>query len=165
MRAYRTFRDRLEDREGSTLVEFALSVSIIIALLFWIFYASMALYADHFTENAARAATRYAMVRGSTWGGATCSSPSSLECTATDTDVSNYVKALVSPGLDSSALSVTTTWPGTTPSGATCETSEGNNSPYCSVVVQVTYNFDLTVPFLPHQQIGLSSAASAPITE
>lgn len=164
MRAHETFRERLKDNEGSTLVEFAVSVSIVIALLFWIFYASMALYADHFTENAARAATRYAMVRGSTWG-ATCSSPSSLECTATGTDVSNYVKALVSPGLDSNALSVTTTWPGTTPSGATCETSDGNNSPYCEVMVQVTYNFNLTVPFLPYRQIGFSSAATAPITE
>ena len=165
MRALKTLWERLEDRQGSTLVEFSVSVCVVIAMLFWIFYASMALYADHFTANAAREAARYAMVRGSTWGGATCSSPSSLECTATASDVSKYVKALVSPGLDSSALTVTTTWPGTTPSGATCETTYGNNSPYCSVMVQVTYNFDLAVPFLPRRQIGFSSAATAPITE
>lgn len=165
MQAHKILRERLEDRQGSTLVEFSVGVCVVIALLFWIFCASMALYADHFTANAARAAARYAMVRGSTWGGTTCSSPSSLECTATATDITNYVKALLSPGLDSSALTVTTTWPGTTPSGATCETTDGDNSPYCSVVVQVTYNFDLTVPFLPHRQIGFSSAATAPITE
>lgn len=165
MQAHKTLRERLEDRQGSTLVEFSLSVCVVLALLFLIFYASMALYADHFTANAARAAARYAMVRGSTWGGTTCSNTSSLECTATATDISNYVKALVSPGLDGNALTVTTTWPGTTTTGAACETSNGNNSPYCSVTVEVTYNFDMTMPFLPHRNIGFSSTAAAPITE
>lgn len=165
MRVYKRLSHRFLDRHGAMLVEFSVSITVALALLFWVFYASMALYADHFTANAARAATRYAMVRGSTWGGTTCSSAATLECTATTTDVSSYVNTLVTPGLDTGALTVTTTWPGTTPTGAACDTTNGSNSPYCSVTVQVTYNFNLTAPILPHQSLTFSSGATAPITE
>lgn len=155
----------LSDASGSTMVEFALSVGVVLALFFGVFYASMALYADHFTANAAKAAARYAMVRGSTWNGAPCSSVSTLDCTATSRSVTNFVQSIIPPGISASEVAVSTTWPGTTPIGATCDTVNGANSPYCAVRVEVQYTFNISVPFLPPGHIVFSNFSTAPITQ
>lgn len=155
----------LRDASGSTMVEFALSVGVVLALFFGVFYASMALYADHFTANAAKAAARYAMVRGSTWNGAPCSSVYTLDCTATGRNVTNFVQSIIPPGINASEVAVSTSWPGTTPTGATCDTVNGDNSPYCAVSVQVRYTFSISVPFLPPGRIVFSNFSTASITQ
>jgi Flp pilus assembly protein TadG len=53
------------DETGSSLVEFALSSTVLLMAIFGVLDCSCALYADHYVANAAREATRYAMVRGS----------------------------------------------------------------------------------------------------
>ena len=52
---------------GSSLIEFALSVSLLMMVVFGIMGLSLAAFSDHFVAIAAQAATRYASVRGSTW--------------------------------------------------------------------------------------------------
>jgi hypothetical protein len=94
------------EESGGELVEFALSIWIWFGITFLIMYGSFALYTAHFVANAADQAARYAVVRGSTWDGVSCASPSSVECTATTTDIANYVVAKLPPGLSSSRLSV-----------------------------------------------------------
>lgn len=59
-----------EEDRGSESVEFALSFSLWIGAAFMIMYGSFALYAAHFVANAAEEAGRFAMVRGSSWNGA-----------------------------------------------------------------------------------------------
>jgi Flp pilus assembly protein TadG len=142
-----------------------LSISIILAALFGVIYVSMALYTDHFVGNAAKEATRYAMVRGSSWNGAACTTTSTFSCTATSTDITNYVESTMPPGLTTNDLTVTTTWPGTGPSGSACDTTNGNNSPYCSVSVKVSYSFEWFLPFLPQNTLQLTSNSTVAITE
>jgi Flp pilus assembly protein TadG len=156
---------RRTEELGANLVEFALSVSIVLTSIFAVLYFSMALYADHFVANAAKDAARYAMVRGSSWNGATCATTFSYNCTATSTNVTNYVDSTVPPGLATSDLTVTTSWPGTNPSGAACDTTDGNNSPYCAVSVDVSYSLSWPLPFLPQNALVLSSTSSVAITE
>ena len=149
---------------GSEMVEFALSISIWVAAAFLMMYASFALYAAHFVANAAEEAGRYAMVRGSSWDGSSCSGRA-LDCTATSTDVSNYVIGTMPPGLSASNVSVSTSWPGTTSTGGTCDSVDGANSPNCIVKVTVKYNFTFPMPFFNQNALPLSSSSQVTITQ
>lgn len=154
-----------DDESGAEIVEFSLCVCIWIACVFSIFYGSFALYAAHFVANAAEDGARYAMVRGSTWNGTSCTTTSTLECTATSTDISNYVASSLTPGLSSSKLTVSATWPGTTSTGTTCDNQNGNDSPNCLVSVQVNYSFSFPLPFLTQNTIPLKSISQVTISQ
>ena len=152
----------LRDDTGSEAVEFALAFSIWVAIAFMLMYVSFALYAAHFVVNASEEGARYASVRGAGWSGASCSS-TGLSCTATSTDISNYVKSAVPPGLTPSQLTVSTSWPGTTPSGSGCDTVDGSNGPNCVVNVTVSYNFSFPLPFIASSGRKFSSTSQMTI--
>jgi Flp pilus assembly protein TadG len=157
------FLSRLwKEESGSEMVEFALSICVWMGAAFLIMYGSFALYAAHFVANAAEEAGRYAMVRGSSWDGESCTS-SVLDCTATSTDVSNYVVQSMPPGLSSANVSVSTLWPGTTSAGGTCDSEDGANSPNCVVKVTVSYNFRFPVPFFTQNTLPFSSTSKVTI--
>ena len=63
----RDLRFRLREETGSTLVETALSITILLVLVIGIMDACLMVYSYHFISNAAREGTRYAIVRGNTW--------------------------------------------------------------------------------------------------
>jgi Flp pilus assembly protein TadG len=150
------------------MVEFALVAIVLFTCIFGIMGCSLAFYAYHFTAYAAREATRYAMVRGSTWGGISCASVSTLNCNATTSNVTAYVQSIVTPGISAGPmLSVVTTWPGTNlpNSSGTCSTSTGNNSPGCLVMIQVTYSFSYLLPFLPTSPLNLKSISEVVILQ
>jgi len=155
----------LSEEQASQLVEFAFCIGIFLACLFAISYFSIALYADHFVANAAKEGARYAMVRGSSWDGTTCTSVSSFSCTATNANVKSYIASTLTPGLTSDNLTVATSWPGTTSSGQTCDTTYGDDSPYCVVSVTVSYSFSSFLPFLPQHTLVFSSTSAVPISE
>jgi Flp pilus assembly protein TadG len=153
---------------GEGLVEFAISAVVLFTCIFGIIGCSLLLYTYHFTSYAAREATRYAMVRGSTWGSANCATTATLVCNATATNVQAYVQSIVPPGINSGArLTVTTTWPGTGLAGSatTCYTTNGINSPGCLVKVQVSYSFNYLVPFLPTTALNLTSTSEVVILQ
>ena len=153
---------------GNSLIEFAVVASLLFACIFGIIDCSRALYAYHFTSYAAREATRYAMVRGSTWGTATCSSVATYSCNASNANVQSYVQSIVPLGINSGKpLTVTTTWPGTklTGSASTCNTANGNNSPGCLVQVQVSYSFNYFTPLLPTSTLVLKSTSEVMILQ
>ena len=116
----------------------------------------MVIYAGSFVAYAAQQGTRYAMVRGSDWTTA-CASASNYSCYVTQTNVSvlqNYVLSLPHPGLNLTTANISPTWLLTTASGATCvQYSQG-----CQVKVQVSYTFQLNIPFVP-ASIPLSSTS------
>lgn len=151
----------LNDR-GSEIVEFAFSICLWMMGAFLVMYGSFALYAAHFVANAAEEAARFAMVRGSSWNGASCSS-NLLDCTASSTDIQNYVIKMLPPGLSSSNLTVSTSWPGTTSTGGTCDSQDGTNSPNCVVQVTVGYKFRFPLPFFAQSALPLSSHSSMTI--
>jgi Flp pilus assembly protein TadG len=152
------------DDRGSELVEFAVFSSILLMLIFGIMDTSRALYADHYVSSAASQATRYAMVRGSSWS-ANCTTTSTYSCAATKDNITSFVKAVTPPGFNTSNLTVSTSWPGTTASGANCASTNGDNSPGCVVTVQVQYVFNFILPFLPKNAMTLSSTSSVPISQ
>jgi Flp pilus assembly protein TadG len=160
--------DRLAREEGGAeLVEFALTSLILMCLLFGVFNWMIGMYVYHFTTYAAQQGTRFAIVRGYTWSKNTTiscatSAPPNFtlpyNCTASATDIQNYVQSLATAGINSSNVTVNTTssyvWPGQTPNGATapCGTSGGThvNNSGCLVKVTVTYNFN----FLPLMKVS-----------
>jgi len=155
-------RSWLQDERGSEAVEFALAISIWMGVAFMVMYVSFALYAAHFVANAALEGARYGSVRGSSWSSASCSS-NSLDCTASSTDISNYIKSSTPPGLSTANLSVSTSWPGTTSSGTACDTADGSNGPNCVVKVTVSYNFSFPLPFITNSQRLFSSTSQMTI--
>lgn len=153
---------------GEEMVEFAIAAVVLFTCIFGVMDCSRALYTYHFTSYAAREATRYAMVRGSTWTGTSCTTTTTAVCDATSANVKSYVQSIVPPGIDSgTALSVTTTWPGTALSGsaASCTTTNGNNSPGCPVIVQVSYSFNYMFSFLPATTLNLRGTSEMVIQQ
>lgn len=150
---------------GSGLLEFALAASLLFTMIFGIMDCSRLVYVDHFLAGAARDATRYAMVRGSSWSSA-CTSTTSANCTASANNITAYVQSMTAPAVTSSALSVSSSWPGVNADGSGCTGSGGSsNDPGCLVLVKITYTYTLSLPFLPHLVVPLSSTSEVTIEE
>lgn len=158
---------RNRQRGAAALLEAAMTMAILLAVIFGIIDFSRALYAYHFVSHAAREATRYASVRGTSWTGTSCTEPTFKYQCMTDTggaDVFAYVKTLIPTGIpvttstntqsgtscnnptaSANALGVCAVWPGVGGNGAAnnfCDPSNaGINSPGCVVAVTVQYNF------------------------
>jgi Flp pilus assembly protein TadG len=161
-----SWRKQLADDEGGTLVEAAVSMTLLLMIIFGIMDCSRALYTDHYVRYTAEEAVRYAMVRGSTWNNAVCTTPSTASCTATSSNVTAQVTSMMPAGINTANnLSVATTWTGKTPTGAACNATNGVNSPGCVVQVNVSYSFNFILPFLPQNALVLSSSASSAITQ
>jgi Flp pilus assembly protein TadG len=154
----------LHDQTGSELIEYSLASSVLLLVIFGIMDCSRALYTYHYVAQVARQATRYASVRGATWGGTSCAA-NAYFCTASASDVTSYVQSITPLGFASSNLSVTTTWPGTNVYGLPCTLIAVNNSPGCVVNVRVAYNFSFVLPFLPRSALSLNSTSKIMIAQ
>jgi Flp pilus assembly protein TadG len=155
------------DERGSALIEVAVSSVLLLTLMLGILDTSRALYVDNFVSNSAREAVRYAAVRGSTWSGTSCATATTSACMATAANVSIFTDGLAPAGVSTSPtyLTVTTQWPGTTPSGASCSTNGVNNAPGCVVRVAVSYSFSYILPFLPKNAMALTSTSTMVIAQ
>jgi Flp pilus assembly protein TadG len=123
---------------GQAIVELALCVTLFFLLFFGVMDVAFKIYNYHFVDYAARAATRYAIVRGS-------SSP----MPASATDIQAFVFAL---GLDRKAVSVTTTW-------------IPDNAPGSLVRVEVKYDLQSLVPFVSSTTVALASSSQMVISQ
>jgi Flp pilus assembly protein TadG len=150
---------RFKRTEGATLVEFAISASVLFSMLFGIMELGLLFYAYNFTSEAAREATRWASVRGST---SCTNTPSLSECNATTAQITSFVRGLGYPGVTSGNISVTTTYlTATTSAGTTTWSSCAGtcNLPQNAVNVKVTYPFPLGVPFVPVTTITVGASS------
>jgi Flp pilus assembly protein TadG len=155
----------LRDEDGSELVEFALSVSLLLMVMIGIMGFSLAVYAQHFVALAAQSGTRYASVRGASWPSA-CTSATATSCITNAAMVQSYVQSIAPGGVTNSKLIVQTTWPATTPAGGACFIVAGNsNSPGCMVKVTVKYPFSFLLPFLPTNVMNFTSTGALPIAQ
>ena len=152
---------RISGQEGNAIAEFAVSSTILIAIVFGIYETSFALYSYAYISDAAREGTRYAIVRGSACTG--FSECSSTPVGATSAQVEAYVKTRGYPGIVPNNLTVTTTWP-TTGSACTPIASPCNN-PGNLVKVVVAYRFPLSIPFVPLRTINMSSTSEMVISQ
>jgi Flp pilus assembly protein TadG len=144
---------RSSNQRGSMLVEQVVVLVVLLAFMLGVVDFSRALYAYHFVSHAAREATRYAMVRGS-------SCTDLPACPAANSDITAYVRGVFPPGIQvgnsitcgastsPNELIVCATWPGTGGDGNACDVSAGDNSPGCVVNVEVEYNFQFILPWI-----------------
>jgi len=149
---------RIRDEQGGSLVEFALGSSVLLMTLFGIFAICLALYSYVFVAEAAREATRYALVRGSSCTGFS-------DCGITSAELNTYVKNLGYPGINTSKLSATATW--LSPSAnvpTTWSACTPCNAPGDAVEVQVTYTFPLGIPFWPKSGSLIHMSSSSQMT-
>jgi len=152
----------LRAEEGSSLVEMAIASSVFFVMFIGLFELCLAFYSYHFVSDAAREATRYAMVRG-----ATCSTntPSQTNCNVTSAQVQSYIRSLGYPGLVSNDLTSTTTWCAATSSGSPATTTWSAcaagtaETPGNEVKVVVNYAFPLHIPFWKNGTINVSSTS------
>ena len=146
---------------SSTVVEFAVSAMVLFTLVFGFIVMGLALYTYHFTADAAREGTRFAIVRGSS-----CNLYSGFAsaCPALSTDIQNYVRGLAFPGIDPSLMTVTTAW-SAYPTGSTCTPSPTCNNPGNLVQVTVTYQFPVSIPFVPFSTLTMSSNSEMVISD
>ena len=137
--------------DGSALVEFAISASILFVVLFGIFEFSMGLYAYNFLAYATKDAARYAMVRGSNCSVLT-------NCNITNTQIQAYINNQGYPGITSAVTTTTAftceTIPDPTLQNAKC------NAPGDLVTVTATYPFTLNVPFMSQKSLSFSSTSA-----
>ena len=146
------------------MVEFSIAAVLLLTVIFGIMDFARAVYADHFVSYAAQEGTRYAIVRGGTFAGTTCTTTSTMDCAATAGDVQSYVQSIAPPGISGTSVSASATWPGTTVSGSATGCSTINN-PGCDVKVTVTYTFSFLLPFMPTAGITFSSSSEQVIQE
>lgn len=153
---------------GSTLVETAISIAILLTLVIGIMEAGLMVYSYHFISNAAREGTRYAIVRGATWAeapwnGATCGSYTDAGCIATKQNIQDYVKSLAFPGIDTANIEVDPIWYDFPGSGKKVDPTFNTAGDW--VQVTVTYNFPFSVPFVPRKTLSMSSTSAMVITQ
>jgi Flp pilus assembly protein TadG len=132
---------RRSSRRGQAVAEFALVITPCLTLFFGVINFALALYCYDFVCYSAQQAVRYATVHGST-----------ATTVASSTDVHNYVKSLVVGVLNTSSMTVTTTW-------------APNNKPGSVVTVAVSYNFPPLTSLVSSVTIPLTRTAAMVITQ
>jgi TadE-like protein len=137
---------------GQALAEFAVASAVLLITMFGIVDFGRALYTYHGVSNAARLATRYAIVHGA------------LSCpggTPSPDPLLAYVTSQL-PGIDPSALNVTTACNdamGCFPSAAPF------NGTGCVVSVEVDYKFHFLTPFVSTVVPAMTSTSTMVISQ
>ena len=144
---------------GVAVVEFAIAATVLFSLVFGIIQTCFALYTYNYVSDAARAATRYAMVRGSS-----CSGMS--DCGITSAQIQTYVQGAAYPGINSSKLSASATWLSASATEPTTWTAceDQCNAPGNAVQVTVTYAVPVFLPYWKHGTINVSSTSQMVIS-
>jgi Flp pilus assembly protein TadG len=154
----------LRRSDGAAIVEFAVSCIILIPMLFGFIEVCLAFYTYNFVSDAAREATRYAIVRGST---SCANTPLLANCgITTSPQIQSYVQGLGYPGLTPGNLTATLSFlraSTTTPTTwtVTCACPQPGNQ----VKVVVRYNFPIGIPFWKSATISIGSASSMVIAQ
>lgn len=142
-------RRRLGSESGGTLVETALSLSLLFLLVFGILEGSLAIYSYHYLSHAAKAGARYAIVRGSDWTDG-CTDYTDAACIATNDQISDYVKNIGLPGIDSNKIQVSVKCAKITTTAKTATLGAfgayGSSCNAATNIVQVTVSYPFSVP-------------------
>ncbi|MGA2046941.1 MAG: TadE/TadG family type IV pilus assembly protein [Terracidiphilus sp.] len=149
-------RNRIRSEAGGAALEFALTLPILLTLVFGFIEICMACYVHEMISEVARESTRYASVHGST-----CLTGSGSTCTATSSSVNAYALATGWPNIGGGTVVPNTTYPG----GGVSACTAGSQAPGCPVQVQVTYIFRLSIPFIPATNLNLSSSSEMYIVQ
>ena len=131
--------------DGAAIIEFAVASAVLMPVLFGIIEMSLAFYSFNFVAEAAREATRYAAVRGST---SCLNTPGLADCNfTTSAPLQTYVRGLGLPGANN--VTVTVSWLSASNTTPTTWTACGTacNAPGNEVKVFVRYTLPLAIPY------------------
>ncbi len=151
-------------QNGGSLIEMAFVGGTVVTILMALMQVSLALFSYDYVSNAARTASRYAMVRGAD---SCTNTPNLSNCNATAAEIQSYVQGLNYPGIDSANLTVTTTWlsaSSTTPTTWTA-CADQCNAPGNQVKVVVSYPFPFDIPFLSQSTLTMTSTSQMIIAQ
>jgi Flp pilus assembly protein TadG len=138
---------------GSATIEFAVSGVVLFTMMIGVMTMCQAIYTYHYVSEAAREGTRYAMVNGS-----------SATTPATSSAIQTHVQNLGYPGIQSSLMTVTTTWKAY-PSGTTCTPSSTCNNPGNLVTIKTSYAYPLSIPYLGSKTLTMTSTSAMVIAQ
>jgi hypothetical protein len=146
--------------QGSSIVEFALTIVVVMSLLLGVMQICLAFYTYEVMNEYARAGARYAIVHGSN-----CLLPGGGNCQAGQgaPSVSTVVQGYNYPGIKPASLTVTpsnTFAPGQTKCLTTGCLGTGDQ-----VTVTVSYTYKLAVPFIPSKSWTMSSSSTMIISQ
>lgn len=150
------WRFEMRNERGSTLLEFAFVCVVFFMIIFGIIDFGRAMYTYHFVADAAREATRYAMVRGNACTGLP-------DCNADQAAIQDYVRGITPGGIDKSQVAVAANWPPEDDRSPVCTTNQKN--PGCFVRVRVTYPFRFSLPFMPVGPLNMQSQSEMLISQ
>lgn len=165
---------RLREEQGQSLVETALSMILLLALIFAVIEACWGAYSLHYLANAAHEAARYAIVRGGSWKGNPCdgtgaagSGYGSSMCEASPQDIANFVANRNFPGISIAATNVCVEYSATVPTTATqaCYPNSSPDDPGDIVQVTITYPFSFTLPFIGDYTWNFASTSQMLISQ
>ena len=177
--------------EGAAMVEMGLSAIVAFMFLFGIVETSYMLYAYNYVSNAARDATRYAVIRGpNSCNDATVTpfpdcglKPTNFSSTTdpTNNPLLAYIEGMGYPGLNPSNTSLevkymvatktaagATTWAYDSTCSSTSDIDANGNA--CNNVgnmvnVKVVHNFPLNIPFWKSMTVPVGSTSQMMISE
>jgi Flp pilus assembly protein TadG len=167
------FATSVRSENGQATVEFAFASVVLFAFLIGIMQVSRALYVYNFVSEAAREASRYAAVRGST---SCVNTPHLSGCNLyQSSQIQTYVQGLNYPGLVSSSLTATVSYY-TASTSSSNEPSASNpttwsactgtcNLPGNLLKVVVSYPFALSIPFYSGASITVSSTSQMVVAQ
>jgi Flp pilus assembly protein TadG len=127
---------------GATMVEFAITATVLFTVLFGIMEMSTAVYDYHLVCTAAREGVRYAIVH----------SPTSANPASTD-QIQTYAKTYAT-GLDQSQLTVTASFQ-----------ADSRLPTQKDAKVIVTYNYPLSIPFMTNPTLSLTSTSQMLVSQ
>ncbi|MDE3200527.1 MAG: pilus assembly protein [Acidobacteriota bacterium] len=125
-----------------------------------LFHLCIAIYSYGFVSDAAREATRYAMVRGLTLSN-DCTQPEYADCIAQTSDIQSYIRGLSLPGINPNNITATTTW--LAASGASCGTADSCKAPGNLVQVKVSYAYPYLNPFSSSSATTLTMSSQSQV--
>lgn len=134
--------ERLQNDSGATLIEFAISLSLMLTFLFVLLETCIAIYTFCMVSETAKETTRWAITRGST-----CQTSTSTSCTATKATIESHVSTIKYPNPAGGTLTPTATFP---VQDAGCTTIA---LPGCRVLLSISYTMPITMPFVPKNSI------------
>lgn len=150
-------------QRGNSMIEFVLSATALMLILFGTIEFGLVLYTYHTVSNAARLGSRWAIVRGSA-----CTQLD--HCGASQEDIQTYVRSQIAALMDPNQVAVAATWAapscGSTSGCVAPTTPTGcGNLPGCVVSVQVTYPFNFALPYMSSAVVNLSSTSQMVISQ
>jgi Flp pilus assembly protein TadG len=144
----RRLKRLLREQRGQSLVETAITLSILMMFVFVFIEVCLAFYSFGVISEEAREGSRYASVHGST-----CVTASSISCTASASALNTYVSNLGYPNLAGGTMTVNTTFP------------DGSQAPGSRVKVAITYVLPIMLALVPSNALTLNASSTVTILQ